>query len=152
MLQGIACSRSPRNVLHSPIASYSTYDVSANYDAGEGYVQNNSQKEKLTDILRWIPRLIPADRQVQVRRSERGQDHFDMEFCSSKVWIYESSDEEYLSANEMLEGITPRSGTRHDKRWSLVSQTTKDQCGLLSWPAHLSSKLNWMCSHLKLAM
>ena len=41
-----------------------------------------------------------------------------MEFCSPKVWIYESSDEEYLSANEMLEGITPRSGTRHDRRWS----------------------------------
>ena len=41
-----------------------------------------------------------------------------MEFCSPKVLLYESSDEEYLSANEMLEGITPRSGTRHDRRWS----------------------------------
>ena len=52
-------------MFYIPLASYSTYDVSANYDAGEGYVQNNSQKENVTDILRcgespgWSP---PTDK------------------------------------------------------------------------------------------
>ena len=43
-----------------------------------------------------------------------------MEFCSPKAWIYDSSDEEYISASEMLEGISPSDACTRNPRFDLV--------------------------------